>query len=978
MSELKEKKSYKDTLNLPKTDFSIRSNAKTKEPELLESWKKENLDEKTYKNLEKKKKKFILHDGPPYANGSIHMGHAYNKVFKDIVCKYRRMSGDYVPLKPGWDCHGLPIEFKVLSELREQKKENVSRDEFKKLCRAYANKWIDIQREEFKSLGIFADWEDPYITMAPSYEASTLRAFAKFVEGGYIKRKEKTVPWCHSCKTVLAAAEIEYKDRKDPSTYIFFPLKNSKKTFEKIDKEIGFLVWTTTPWTIPLNRAVVLNPSAKYVLLEGKDNKAFVVAERLVDAVCSKLEIEKKILAEFDSKNFVGQEALHPFVENLSVPILLDNVVTLDEGTACMHMAPGCGPEDYLLAVANDLEIFSPLSEDGKYTEAIEPKELVGMPIVDGQIWVIRKLAELGRLIHKSSIRHSYPHCWRCKQGLMFRATEQWFCNLAKNNLIEKTLKEVDKINLGSERSKVRFKSTIGSRVEWCISRQKIWGVPVPAILCSKCGEAYLDSKFIEKIADGVEKEGIEFWDVLTPKLLVEKNILPADFKCKCTNSNLEEFKLERDILDVWFDSGVSSFAVLQYYKELGFPADLYFEGSDQHRGWFQSSLLSSMIINGTTPTKAIITHGFVEDIKGHKMSKLLGNVTTPAELIEKYSRDILRLWVSSCDHESDMVVSEVVMRNVAEVYRKIRNTSRFLLSNLYDFDMQKHAVAVSNMLKLDQFALAKLHEVDAQICNCYEKYDLVELFKILSNYCANDLSSFYLDITKDRLYTDKVDGVERRSAQTVCYHILDTLTRLMAPILSFLSEETSGSYQKNKKKSIHLQEFAKTINVWELLVEEQTKKGVFGAAPGYMGLDVKNMQTFKMNIMGGWSALSELRDVVLKALEEEREKGVIKHSLEAKVKIYLDASDEQAKQILDFIKNLKAPDNKDRFLKDFFIVSQCEIFEKPEGLEKSNQLSWIYIKIEHADGVKCPRCWQWSDAQISDELCLRCKKIVG
>ncbi len=975
MSEKEGKKSFKDTLNLPKTDFSLRANAALKEPELLKRWKEENLDEKTYSQSEKKKK-FILHDGPPYANGHLHMGHTFNKIFKDIICKSRRMSGYDTPLKPGWDCHGLPIEFKVRAELQKEKKAEVSREEFKKACREYANKWIDVQREEFKELGVLANWEHPYITMAPSYEASILQVFAKFVDGGYIERKEKTVPWCHHCQTVLAAAEIEYEDRKDPSCYIFFPLENSN-LFSNIDKEIGFLVWTTTPWTIPLNRAVVLKPGAKYILLEGKDNKAFIVGEALADVVCKELGIEKKVLAEISSEKLKGAKAHHPFVEGLQIPLLLDHVVTLEEGTACMHMAPGCGPEDYLLATANDIEIFSPLSPDGKYTQGIAPKELEGMSIGDGQIWVIKKLAELGRLIHKTSIRHSYPHCWRCKKGLMFRATEQWFCNLKKNDLLEKTIKEISKIDFGTERSESRFRATVGNRAEWCISRQKIWGVPIPAVLCSKCGHAYLDARFIEKVADGVAKEGIEFWDKLEAKDLVAKDLVSDDFKCgKCGNDDIEHFNLERDILDVWFDSGISHYAVLKKYKELGFPADIYLEGSDQHRGWFQSSLLSSMVINGTTPTKSIITHGFIVDDKGRKMSKSLGNVKTQVELIKKYSRDIVRLWVTCCDYNNDMVVSEVVMKNAAEVYRKIRNTSRFMLSNLFDLDVKKDLVAISDMLGIDQYALARLHEVEKTIREAYEQNNMIAFFKTLGNYCTNDLSSFYLDIAKDRLYTDKKDGIERRSAQTVCYHILDVLTRLMAPVLSFLAEEVSDFYQKDKKESIHLQQFVEASDVWELLLADQVQKGKMGVAPAYGVKEGTKIASFKMQKAAEWNTLQELRDVVMKALEGKRTECLIKHSLEAKVQLLLDPKEEKGALILNFFKNLQKPDNKDRFFKDLFIVSQCEIVENDQGLEKT-EVTWIAIKVEHAEGVKCPRCWQWSISNNPDELCKRCVDIV-
>ncbi len=595
MSAQDGKKSYKDTLNLPTTDFSIRANAKQKEPELLARWDKEDLYKKTY-SANKGQEKYIMHDGPPFANGHIHMGTTFNKVFKDIVCKFKRMSGFHAPFKPGWDCHGLPIELKAIAEMSDGKKDlKLDNIKFKTACRKYASKWIDVQLEEFKQLGVLANWDDRYLTMAPEYEASIIRAFSKFVESGYIERKLKTVPWCSHCKTVLATAEIEYKERKDPSVYILFPFvdKGKKKLFSSFsDMNIGLLVWTTTPWTIPLNRAVVLNPSADYLLLQGAEkNQAFIVGADLADNICSAFEIEKKILATLKSSDFKGLKVKHPFVEELEVPILLDRMVTLDDGTACMHMAPGCGPEDYILATQNGIEIFSPLSIDGKYTKGIEPKELEGMSIDDGQIWVIKKLASLGRLLHKSSIRHSYPHCWRCRNGLMFRATKQWFCNLQKNNLLETALGEIENINFVPPNCKTRLTSTVANRGEWCISRQRKWGVPIPAFLCTECEEVYLNGTFIQRVADGVEKEGIEYWDKLDSTMLISENLLPKDFKCfNCGNSDLSKFKLERDTLDVWFDSGVSHFIVLKDKKnDLSFPADLYVEGSDQHRGWFQA-----------------------------------------------------------------------------------------------------------------------------------------------------------------------------------------------------------------------------------------------------------------------------------------------------------------------------------------------------------------------------------------------------
>ena len=1020
MSEKKNKNPYQHTLNLQKTDFPIRANAVTKEPELLEKWKKEDLFHKTWEH-NKDKEKFVLHDGPPYANGNIHMGHVLNKVLKDFVTKFKRMEGYHVPVKPGWDCHGLPIEIKVESAFAKamadrETSQKVDRVEFKKECRKYAQKWVDVQREEFKEIGVLMDWENPYLTMAPEYEADILRSLASFVDQGYIERKGKTVPWCASCQTVLASAEIEHEDRKDPSIYVLFPFdaETSKQLFsEEILKQVqddkplvvNLLVWTTTPWTLPLNRAVVLNPKAKYVMLalrqaqgerggdkqvdlnavrpepvegyERGNNKAIIVAKDLADKICGILGIEKKVLAEFDSKIFENQKVNHTFIPNLKVPVLLDNMVLLDEGTACLHSAPGCGPEDYLLGIKNNLEIFSPISPDGKYTKGIEPKELEGMPVVDGQIWVLRKLKELGVLLHKESIRHSYPHCWRCHKGLIFRATDQWFCDLQKNFLVEKALEETEKIGFMPEFGRARLRAFVGNRPEWCISRQKIWGVPIPALLCKKCDHAFIDSKFIKKVADGVEKEGVEFWDKITIEQMIKDDFISKDFKCtKCGNNDLNNFRKETDILDVWFDSGVSHYAVLQKDKKnLGIPADIYLEGSDQHRGWFQSSLLTSMTLNNKTCTNFMLTHGFILDEKGRKMSKSLGNSIAPADIIKKYSRDIIRLWVAAVDYQNDVAVSENILKNVSEVYRKIRNTCRFIISNLYDFDIQKDAVPLDKLLKIDQYALANLYEMNKKVIQSYQEHNFAAVYYTLNNYCVNDLSSVYLDTLKDRLYVEKADGLLRRSGQTVMYYILDALTRLMAPLLSFLSEEIWQFYNKENTDSVHLQNFADIIDVWNYL---STSK-----MPAYMvaaqrGLKVPTIQevTYSIRMQGIWNILEEIRAVVLKAIEEKRTNEVVKHSLEAKVKVYLDPNSEEIKAINDFVRDLSSTEDVTRFFKDWFIVSQFEFAASSDGLQKTT-LPWVFVDVDHADGDKCPRCWQWSVTDNPEKLCKRCLEVL-
>ncbi|KKP24765.1 MAG: Isoleucine-tRNA ligase [candidate division TM6 bacterium GW2011_GWF2_28_16] len=983
-TENNKKNPFQDTLNLPTTDFSLRANSAQKEPEILQYWENEKIYSKTYKhNIGKEK--FILHDGPPYANGNIHLGHVLNKVLKDIVAKYNRMAGKHVPVKPGWDCHGLPIELKVtkekgelLNSINNIQEKNLT---LKKYSREYVNKWIDIQKQEFKNLGVCMDWDNPYITMSPEYESLILKAFSKFVENGYIERKNKTVPWCASCSTVLAAAEIEYKDRKDPSIYVLFELSDKDKNlvFSKFNNyKINFLIWTTTPWTLPLNRAVVLNSNAKYSLLDIKDNKAIIVASDLVDKLCKELNIEKNVLLEFESQILKNSFAKHAFIENLQVPVILDNSVLLNEGTACVHSAPGCGPEDYALGVKNNLEIYSPLSADGKYTSEIKPKELDGMSIIDGQIWVLKKLQEVGRLFHKVSVTHSYPHCWRCHNGLMFRATEQWFCNLQKNNLIENALKEIEKVTFYPDWGKTRLHAFVSNRTEWCISRQRTWGVPIPAVICKKCAHAHLTPELVAGVAEQVKTHGIEYWDKVTIQELVNNKILLANFACKsCKNNNLEEFKKETDILDVWFDSGVSSFAVLQQDKELAFPADLYLEGSDQHRGWFQSSLLSSMVLNNKTQTKTIVTHGFTVDEKGHKMSKSVGNVIAPDEIIKKYSRDILRLFVSSVDYQNDIVISHDALNNVMQAYKKIRNTCRFLISNLYDFDINKDAVNYNDLLLVDKYALNQLYELNNNVLDAYNNYNFAQVFHLLNSYCANNLSALYLDISKDRLYTEKFDSALRRSAQTVSFYILDTLTRLMAPILSFLAEEVSGFYLKDKKESIHLYNFMPVINIWDKIKKEQATNFESTLVSRFRTMGSLEALTFEVLINGAFNNLEKLRDAVLKAIEEKRKQDLVKHSLEAKVTLYLDQNSQEVESINFLLKYLTKNENINKFFKDWFIVSQLELVKTQDSLDKT-ELAWASVKVEHALGDKCPRCWQWEETKHSEKLCARCASVLG
>ncbi len=965
-SSTEPKVSYKDTLNLPRTDFPIRATPKIDDPLMLARWQEENLYEKSF-DMHYGSERYILHDGPPYANGHIHVGHAYNKILKDIVTKSQRMMGKQVPVIPGWDCHGLPIELKVAQE-----NPGLKGAALKKACRAYAQKWIDIQREEFKKLGVLMDWNHPYTTMDFSYEAAILRAFAQFVEGGYIERKNKTVPWCASCQTVLAQAEIEYQDQKDPSIFVLFPLEQKAVThlFANLaNRTVNLLIWTTTPWTLPLNRAVLLKPGAEYVVLDINDTLV-AVARALADKIAAMMGVEKKIVGEFMAEQLVasGARVHHPFLP-VTVPLILSENVSLDDGTAFVHCAPGCGPEDYEVGVRNDLEIFSPISPDGKYTQGIEPQELIGMPVKDGQIWVIKKLAELGKLFHKTSIKHSYPHCWRSGDPLIFRATKQWFCDLEKNNLRENAVTSADTIHTLPEKSINRLKSTLEGRLEWVLSRQRTWGVPIPALICTGCDFTYSTPELINKVADEVAKKGIEYWDDATVADLLPKNYL-------CPLCKKTEIIKENDILDVWFESGVSHYAVLLNNPKQAFPADMYLEGKDQHRAWFQSSLLTSVVLEKKAPMKTIVTHGFTVDGQGRKMSKSLGNVVSPQEMVDQLGTDGLRLWASSIDISGEAIVSPLLLDNVKEVYRKVRNTARFLLSNLYDFDYGKDAMPLDKLMIIDQYALITLHNLNLTILKAYQRYDFTAVFHALSDYCSSELSSFYLDIIKDRLYVEKADGALRRSAQTTCWYILDTLTRLMAPVMSFTAEQVSDNYQKNKKTSIHLQEFAHLSTIWKQLVSHQVSS-LSKEQFEQQSVSEKEIE-YAASYQERWQMLRAIRSAVLKAIEGLREKGIIKHSLEAQVIMHVDEKAPFAQSFHDLCADLrKTPQGIHGFFEEFFIVSKVVLVQGDHTLPDS-EFPGLSVLIEKAPGQKCPRCWQWKETVHEHGLCARCAGIVN
>lgn len=951
--------SFKDTLNLPHTEFPIRSNPAIDDPEIIKSWHTQELYGKAFE-LNKGKVSFVLHDGPPYANGHLHLGSSYNKILKDIVAKSKRMAGLHVPFTPGWDCHGLPIEFKV-----SQENPGLSGGELKKACRDYAAQWVDIQKEEFKRLGLLMNFDDPYLTMSPSYEASILETLSYFVSHGFIERKNKTVPWCMSCKTVLATAEIEYEDRKDPSLFITFRLEQTvvNSFFPQLaNSTVSFLIWTTTPWTLPLNRAVLLRPGQIYAVV-ACEGQYLIMAMSLVEKVALLTQKAFTLVEQFlsDSLLLHCPRAFHPFIDDFSVPVLADLSVEVSEGTACVHNAPGAGPIDYEIGVRNGLEIFSPVESDGTYNTLVKPQELVGMSISDGQIWVIKKLAECKALFYKTTVRHSYPHCWRCHNGLIFRATKQWFFDLSKEHVKERALEQIKQLSMYPEASRNRLLATIEGRLEWCISRQRVWGVPIPALICNKCDFTHINENLINTVAKQVLKRGIEYWDEVDVTALVT-----PDFLCSSCNGN--SWRKEMDILDVWFDSGVSHYAVLKKRSDLSYPADLYLEGKDQHRGWFQSSLLTSIALGGQACTRAILTHGFTVDKMGRKMSKSLGNVVLPQSIIDQLGTDGLRLWVASIDYADDAIVSDVLLRNVQEVLRKVRNTCRFLLSNLYDFDQIRDAIAYDDMRSIDQYALIKLSLFDTLIRSFYEEYNFTGIFHALAEYCSVDLSSFYLDIVKDRLYVEKADGPLRRSAQTACFHILDTVTKLIAPLLSFTAESITDHYQKNKAQSVHLQPFA-----------DLSDMRAFFNKKGGQGEDNSDFtrSSFVITQCKSWDLILLIREAILKAIEQKRITGIIKHPLEVRLSFFA-AFDSDRQALFDSFFELLARSGQstENFFKELVIVSQVAISQQKEGLNETI-LPGFYVLIDQAKGAKCPRCWQWEISHDSDALCERCRAII-
>ncbi|MDT8424026.1 MAG: isoleucine--tRNA ligase [Desulfuromonadales bacterium] len=922
---------YKDTLNLPVTDFPMRGNLPQREPEMQKKWQEIDIDAKL-RERGVELPNFTLHDGPPYANGHIHIGHALNKILKDIVIRSRRMQGFYAPYVPGWDCHGLPIELMVDKKLGK-KKRDMSKAEVRKECRAYAAEWVRIQSEEFQRLGIFGDWEHPYLTMTPDYEAATARELARFAERGALYKGKKPVHWCSSCVTALAEAEVEYAEHTSVSIFVKFPYLDElpAELGSLQGKPLSFVIWTTTPWTIPANLGVCLNPKLDYVAV-AVNGEVLVFAEGLHAAVLKEVgSNDYQVLATFSGKLFDKKNCKHPFYDRPSL-IMLGDHVTLEAGTGCVHTAPGHGQDDYVVGLRYGLEVYNPVDDYGRYRPDVE--FFGGIKVAEANDAVNAKLTEVGALLKQSSLSHSYPHCWRCKKPIIFRATEQWFISMAENGLRDKALQHINDVQWIPHWGRERIYNMIESRPDWCISRQRSWGVPITVFYCAKCEEPLADGKVMHHVADLFENGGSDQW--------FEKEaheLMPAGTTCPACGH--DQFRKEMDILDVWFDSGVSHAAVVEKRPELATPADLYLEGSDQHRGWFHSSLLASVGTRDVAPYKAVLTHGFVLDQNGRPMSKSLGNVVSPEEVISKFGAEILRLWVATQDYRNDTRVGDAILKQVSEAYRRIRNTARYILGNLHDFNPATDLVAPGELVEIDRWALSKLEGLTSRVEKAYVDYDFHILYHAVHNFCSVDMSAFYLDILKDRLYIAPAASVARRSAQTAMYYILDALTRLIAPVLAFTADEIWAELPGEREESVHLARFPRF-----------------------------ELKLIDSELEARYERLMKIRTDVSKALEVARGDKRIGHSLDARVLL---AAEGPVQQLLH--------DYRDE-LATFFIVSQVEVCETLNDGCAGEQVSGLQIRIDKAAGKKCERCWNYAETVGSHTdhptICTRCRTALG
>ncbi len=917
---------YNSTLNLPKTEFPMRAGLPTSEPVTLKKWQ----DDGVYEKLMEKndgKPLYVLHDGPPYANGNIHLGTALNKVLKDFIVRYKNMSGFKAPFVPGWDTHGLPTELKARAKAGVDNSTTISDVELRKICREFALSYLDDQRNQFKRLGVMAEWDNPYITLKHEFEATQIEVFAQMACQGYIYKGLKPVYWCPECRTALAEAEIEYAEDPCHSIYVKFNVTDDLGKLSALGVDITkcyFVIWTTTTWTLPANVAICVGPEFEYSIIKA-NGEYYIMATELYKNAMDAAKIEDyEVVATIKGSDLEYIKTQHPFIDRTSLVIVGEHV-TLESGTGCVHTAPGHGVEDFEVCKNYpELPIVVPVDANGKLTE--EAGQFAGLSTENANKPIAMHLEETGALFALEKIIHQYPHCWRCKKPVIFRATDQWFCSV--DDFKDAACEAIKTVQWIPKWGQDRITSMVRERKDWCISRQRKWGVPIPIFFCKECGEPHIDKDAMQAVADIFREKGSDAWYEMDAS-----ELLPAGTKCK--KCGCVDFDKEKDIMDVWFDSGSSHAAVLKNRDYLTWPADLYLEGADQYRGWFQSSLLTSVATMGAAPYKAVLTHGWVVDGEGRKMSKSLGNGIDPQEVVDQYGADILRLWVASSDYHVDIRISKDILKQLSEAYRKIRNTARYILGNLNDFNPDSDSVDLSSLLEIDKWAIYKLNELIDKVKAGYDTFEFHQVYHAIHNFCVVDMSNFYLDVLKDRLYTEKADSKERRAAQTTMFIILDALTRMLAPILAYTSDE-----------------------IWKYMPhrsDADAENIVFNSMPEK--LDVSCDADFASK----WDKIHELRDTVKKSLETVIKEKTIRSSLEACVT--LKASGEE----LNFLKSVKDQ------LATVFIVSQVVI--------EDAQVSELLVEVSKAQGEKCERCWAFSDTVGTDgdhpTLCKRCADIL-
>ncbi|MGM0440810.1 MAG: isoleucine--tRNA ligase [Elusimicrobiota bacterium] len=940
---------YAKTLNLPNTNFSMKANLSGKEPFIQKDWKKKEV----YKKLLEKNKDnetFILHDGPPYANGHIHTGHALNRILKDIVLKYKAMNGYYTPFVPGWDCHGLPVEYELMKKMGSDAGKDKLK--FRKRAADYAKNFVNIQRDEFRRLGLLGEWENPYLTLNKEYEEKIIECFKDIYLKDFIYRELKPVHWCYSCRTALAEAEVEYRDIESPSIYVRFEM--TRKSAKEFKKDVYALAWTTTPWTLPANVALFFDPEIRYAFIENEDEILIVareIYERNRDGLFENYSIAENEQGEeviMAGEKLTMYNFKTPFGDRISQPISGHNLVDLEEGTGIIHIAPGHGEEDYIeiskynsaqKTTDDRIDILSPVNSDGRFTDEADCREVTGEHVFDADGKIVELLNDRGLLFKKKDISHSYPHCWRCKSPVIFRATKQWFMKI-DNNFREKLLDNVKSVNWYPEAAENRITAMLENRPDWCLSRQRMWGVPIPVFYCEECDNLLATKESFEKVQDMVAEEGTDAW--------FEKSageILGRGFTCE--NCGSENFRKESDILDVWFDSGVSSFAVLENRENLSWPADMYLEGSDQHRGWFQTSLIPSVAIQEQPPYRNVLTHGFVVDAEGKKMSKSVGNVISPQEVVKEFGADILRLWVASEDYFTDVKLSDEILKQITTYYRRIRNSIRFIMGNLQNFGPEDE-LEYEDLTSLDKFMLHKFHSTLTDVKKYYDDFLFYRATKEIHDFCNIWLSSFYFNILKDRLYVEADNSLKRRSSLTVLKIIGEELLKLIAPVLTHTAEE---AWQKYLKEQGLKDQYPESILLCEIKEDIPDKWN--------------NSELAK-----NWDSIIELRDIVLKEIEKAKEEEIVKDPLETSVTIKTDS-----KKLLKYFKNVPGD------WKEYFIVSEVNF--KKEDIDRGIKFlsGKISVEIKHAHGEKCERCWMITEnvgeSREHPGLCKRCVDIV-